>query len=140
MTDAEHRSQIDGWVFPAFATAALLALGACVPLLVYGGWTERFVSVPLLLAGIAFPGWVLVSTAYTLTSRALLIRSGPFRWSIPLREITEVTPTRSALSSPALSLDRLRIRYASNSIIMVSPEDRRRFLADLKARGVGIAR
>jgi hypothetical protein len=40
------------------------------------------------------------------------------------------------LSSPALSLDRLKIDYSDARSIMISPEDRERFLADLKSRGV----
>jgi hypothetical protein len=58
------------------------------------------------------------------------------RWIIALETIDEVYPTRSPLSSPALSLDRLLIRYKNlhgPSTLMVSPEDKTAFLNALAA-------
>jgi hypothetical protein len=76
----------------------------------------------------------MLSTRYTLTESELRIVSGPFRWRIPLQEIRSVTPTRNPLSSPALSLDRLRIEYGNGNWIMVSPRDKERFLKELQTR------
>ena len=71
-----------------------------------------------------------------LTEHDLLVRSGPFRWRVPLGQIHSVTPTRNPLSSPALSLDRLRIEYGDGKWILISPRERERFLEALEARGV----
>ena len=49
-----------------------------------------------------------LSTCYRITATELLVRSAFFRWRIPLVQIVEVFPTHNPLSSPALSLDRLR--------------------------------
>jgi hypothetical protein len=46
---------------------------------------------------------------------------------VPIDSIEKVEATRSPLSSPALSLDRLRINYGKRRI-MVSPSDRAGFL------------
>jgi len=62
----------------------------------------------------------------------LLVRSGPFRWRVPIADIVRITPTTNALSSPALSLDRLRIEYGRGSAIMISPRDKDQFLRDLE--------
>ena len=43
-----------------------------------------------------------------------------------------IRPTRNPLSSPALSLDRLRIDYGSGRSIMVSPEDKDKFIGDIE--------
>jgi hypothetical protein len=77
--------------------------------------------------------WVLYGTRYTLTEDLLLIQSGPMRYKVPLVEVTSVRPTRSLLSSPALSLDRIEITYGRRRIL-VSPEDKVRFLTELRAR------
>jgi len=77
--------------------------------------------------------WVLYGTHYTLTEDLLLIRSGPMRYKVFLVEVTSARPTRSLLSSPALSLDRIEITYGRRRI-MISPEDKVRFLAELRAR------
>jgi hypothetical protein len=80
---------------------------------------------------------VLRSTYYVIDAGTLVIRSSVFAWRVPIAEIRSITPTRSALSSPALSLDRLRIEYGGKSIL-VSPEDRQRFIEALRAKNPSI--
>lgn len=53
---------------------------------------------------------------YEITTSTLEIRSGILlHYKIPLSSIVRVVPTRNPLSSPAWSLDRLRIDYLKNS-------------------------
>lgn len=80
---------------------------------------------------------VLRSTYYQIDGHTLVIRSSVFSWRVPIGEIRSITPTRSALSSPALSLDRLRIEYGDKAI-MVSPEDPKRFIEALRAKNPSI--
>ncbi len=77
-------------------------------------FTFRLLISLLLTLVAAFVLWVLYGTRYTLTDKALTVQSGPFRWVIDLEAISEITPTRNPLSSPACSLDRLHIRYRPN--------------------------
>lgn len=86
----------------------------------------------LLLAEIFFFEAVLRSTYYVVDGPTLIIRSSGITWRVPIAEIRSITPTRSALSSPALSLDRLRIEYGGRRIL-VSPEDRHKFIEALRA-------
>jgi hypothetical protein len=83
--------------------------------------------------GALFMLWVLYGTSYTFAGDLLVIRSGPFRFRVTLTEVRSVEPTRSPLSSPACSLDRLLIRYGVRQI-MVSPADKAGFLAELQMR------
>jgi len=87
-----------------------------------------------VLAGVGLPLWILANTNYTLTDMTLHVRCGPFSYKVPIAEISSVTPTRSILSAPALSLDRLRIEYSRGKVVVISPEDRERFLKDLDIR------
>lgn len=77
------------------------------------------------------------STYYVIDGSTLLIRSSFLRWRIPIGEITAITPTRSAISSPALSLDRLRIDY-SDTFILVSPEKQGQFIEALRSANPAI--
>lgn len=86
------------------------------------------------LASAGFMLWVMYGTGYRLTADELLIRSGPFRFRVPLDAIDSVTPSRNPLSSPATSLDRLMVRWAGRRRILISPEDKARFLAALVER------
>lgn len=89
---------------------------------------------PLLLIGVGLPLWLLNSTYYALGERELEARCGPFKWTVPLAEIRAVVATRSALASPALSLDRIRIEYGPGRSILVSPDNQAAFLAELRRR------
>lgn len=89
----------------------------------------------LLLASSVFVLWILYGTYYTLTACDLIIRSGPFRWTVPLHSITRVFPTTNPLSSPACSLDRLHIGcQGSRRGVMISPLNKPQFLKDLQAQ------
>lgn len=136
MTDADtgaaiHASKVDAWLVLVTAlTVATSAIAAWV--MIREGGVPAVVMVPVtLVLGAGLPLWVLLGTRYELTPGRLLIRCGPFRWTVPLSEIRAVEPTRNPLSSPALSLDRLRIDYGRGSSVMISPRDKARFLAEL---------
>ena len=89
-------------------------------------------AVVLVVLELFFFEWMFRSTYYQINGDTLLIRSSFITWRVPIRDIRTVTPTRSPISSPALSLDRLRIDYGTKSIL-ISPEDRDRFLAALRS-------
>ena len=89
------------------------------------------VAVSVVLLILALIGSVLFRTYYQVDGNNLRIVSGPFHWNVPIDQISSVERTRNPLSSPALSLDRLRIRYAGKKSIMISPADRQRFMKAL---------
>ena len=127
-------SKIDLWLWVTLA----FTLGACAFAVGTAGVRgPAMLAVCALAAGL--PLWVVLGTRYALTEHDLLIRSGPFRWRIPLQEVRAVAHSRSWLSSPALSLDRLRITYGRASSILISPRDKLRFLSELQPRCPGIA-
>ena len=85
-----------------------------------------------VLAGVLL--WILLSTSYEITSEHLVVRAGPMRWRIPLREITGVSASRSPRSGPALSMDRLEVRWGAASVLLISPADQDGFLAAMRRR------
>ncbi len=127
-------SKVDGWLLlvvlaaVAACAVAMLALATRGPAWTAVGW------LVIALPGIVLPLWVLCDTRYELTDDALRVRSGPFRWRVGLRDVRAVVPSRSLLSSPALSLDRLRIDHGRTASLLVSPKDRERFLEELICR------
>ena len=127
-----YRSKIDPWLMLILAAAICVGVVGAVSALVAGGQKVLWVALPPFIFGAGLPVWVLLSTRYTLDGDFLIVRSGPFKWKIPVAEITNIRPTRNPLSSPALSLDRLRIDYGSGRSIMVSPEDKDKFIGDIE--------
>jgi len=132
-----HRSKIDSWLLALLTALIAVVCVSLVTAIYAGGKPVMLIALLLAVVGIGLPLWVLLTTRYTLDREVLLVRSDPFRWKVPVAEISGIMPTRNPLSSPALSLDRLRIVYGSGKSLMISSEDKERFIADLEALRAG---
>ncbi len=128
-----YRSKIDVWLIVVLGFAMLAALYSAGQTVLSN--TPGAILIALLVAavGVGLPAWLLLSTRYTLEASSLLVQSGPFKWAIPLADIKNITPSNNPLSSPALSLDRLRIEYGNRNALMISPKDKEQFLLDIEA-------
>ena len=124
---------MDWWLVIVLMAAGAASIAAIVGLGVKESPLQALAFSPVLLVSVGLPIWLLKTTRYTLDDDELLVQSGPFTWHVPLREIRGVRPTHNPLSSPALSLDRLRIEYGRRAI-MISPKDKARFLEELQRR------
>lgn len=127
-----YRSKVDRWLLGILIAAMIAATLGAVSAVAAVGW-EAWWAIFLLMLGVGLPAWILTTTYYTLDDVELIVRSGPFKWRIPVAEIRTISKTSNPLSSPALSLDRLRIEYGKRSI-MISPEDRDAFIEDIESR------
>ncbi|WP_041720467.1 PH domain-containing protein [Alkaliphilus metalliredigens] len=87
----------------------------------------RLIKFVMLLT-VIFVGWLWFGTNYGISKGILKIKCGPFKWYIPIKDIKSIKKTRNPLSSPALSIERLQIRYGYSSMILISPKDRDRFI------------
>lgn len=133
--DRAFASAVDAWL-----STLLLLIAAMVPVLLIAAmaaWDDdpgaaaglalSAATVAAIMVGLVWP------VRYTCASDALVVRSGAVRYRVPYREITRVSPSRAMWSSPALSLDRLRIDYGSRWLL-ISPKGRTDFLAELRRR------
>lgn len=136
LPEKTYPSKRDTWLVVVLVAAGLFSLWVAVSALLEEPGAG-IAALAILLASAAFVIWMFTRTFYILTASDLVVHSGPFRWTVPLGSIRRVFPTKNPLSSPALSLDRLEIRHASG-MIMISPEDKRRFLEDLVERTPGL--
>jgi hypothetical protein len=128
------RSKVDSWLGAVIMTSAVASALAVVTVGVVGSPFLGLAISPLLLLSVVLPVWLLLATNYTFNAADLDVRCGPFSWRVPLREIRAVTATRNPLSSPVLSLDRLRIDFGHMRSIMISPEDKEGFMRELRKR------
>jgi len=122
-------SKLDGWLIPVFIIAIAGMLAAFVAVLIED--TPLWIQVIVAVASVVFCALlfaILKSTYYVIANGVLRIVSGPFRWSVAISDIVEITPTRNPLSSPALSLDRLKVTYGKRRYVLVSPADKEGFL------------
>lgn len=124
-----YTSKIDWWLLAILIGVAVASVFSTLSLIRTAGGLAT--AALTLLLGAALPVWLLLDTRYELSAETLRVRSGPFRWTIAIADIRDVTPSNSPLSSPALSLDRLRISYGQGASLLISPADRQRFLEEL---------
>lgn len=128
-----YRSEADTWLVAILAVAIVASLFAALKVHSAGSLSASAVAAFIAIIGAGLPLWLLLSTRYTLGNGQLVVQSGPFKWRIPVADITGVTPSNSPRSSPALSLDRVRIDYGRGSSLMISPCSKDEFIRDIEA-------
>lgn len=109
-------------------------LAVVFPLLLVSPPGERLLTLVLMVAVYGFVAWIWFATGYWINQSRIVVRSGPLRWTVKLADVTRIRETRNPLSSAALSLDRLEIRYARFNMIFISPLDKERFLSVMQER------
>jgi hypothetical protein len=142
---AEHLgwypSKIDWWLVPVLCLPPVAAAAVCVAFAVAGSTPDLLVGVAAVVLVAAVYFGLVFPMRYGMDDTHLLVRFGIFRQRIPLAEISEVNPTSNPLGAPALSLDRLLVRFGPGffKAVMISPADRDSFLDEL-ARKAGLRR
>lgn len=132
MIDSVYTSKIDTWLLIVLLVSVAVALVAAGATIVTKSAVAIAIGAFIAVIGAGLPVWLLTSTKYTIGSETLLVQSGPFNWKVPLDAISSVEPTRNPLSSPALSLDRLHIKYGRGQEIMISPRNKATFIEELE--------
>jgi hypothetical protein len=135
----EHRTRIDWWLLSLIGGfTGLCLVGGIFLMLHQADWPDGLLAVGLALALLA----TSCPTRYRITPETLRIRAGVFLWKIPLAAIRAAVPSNNPIFAPAWSLNRLRIDYdrtnGKRSFVLVSPRDRRAFLADLAQATSGL--
>ena len=131
-----YKSKIDTWLLVVLLSTMALCICASIPVVLLrspASPADWWMVLLLLGLGVGLPLWLMVATRYTLDSKLLIAQSGPFKWRVPISDITSITPTNNPLSSPVLSLDRLRIDYGRSETIMISPRDKEQSVRDIEA-------
>lgn len=127
--ETRFSSKIDGWLIPVMVvTVGGLVATLIAVLIEETPWPLRLLvgAATIIVTWLLFT--IFKNTGYTITGDTLRIVSGPFKWTIPVTDIVEITPSRNPLSSPALSLDRLKISLGKRKFVLVSPEDKDGFI------------
>jgi len=111
-----------------------LMLLAAIPAFLKPGKGQLIIMITVIL----FIGWIWFGTGYEISEDQLKISCGPFRHRIPIQEIKEIKRTRSPLSSPACSLDRMEIKFGKSKRIMISPADKENFIKTIMKKSQNI--
>jgi hypothetical protein len=94
-----------------------------------GGWGALIV---LLVGG--FILHLFLNTFYRIENHTLHIKCGfLYNSTINIHEIKKIAATKNPLSAPATSLDRIEVLYGKNGFCLLSPKDKKSFVADILA-------
>ncbi len=108
------KSAVDLWLLVIVALVVIISLGVSGRLVLQRSPAGYLRVIGMLAVGIGLPLWFLYTTQYLVKDEVLRIQSGPFRWTIPIALISQVVEFTDPLSSPTLSLRRLKIVYHNN--------------------------
>ena len=94
--------------------------------------SKMLMTIGLLTLLFAFILHMFFKTRYIIDDNKLKIKSGfiPYK-PIDIATIKEVARTKSIISSPAPSFDRIVIKYGKFDEIIISPKDKQNFVKDL---------
>jgi len=141
LDDLVFPSKRDVWIVGVLWLIVLVASGAAIAAFTMSlSLVSLIVQEAMWLGFMAFCLSILRSTNYTIKAESLVVRSGPFRWTIQFEDIREVVPSRKAWSSAALSMDRLYINHKSSAGgTYISPEKKQLFLENLAVRASSLS-
>ena len=135
MVNAVFTSKIDFWL-------AFLMLGSSLLLILVPVWEWMYnnssIKRILFISLFTMPSAILLlliffNVKYSLSDDELFVKNGFSTQGIPLKDIIYIIPTNSMLSAPALSLDRIEIKYEGGSIV-ISPKDKDGFYRAIQER------
>ena len=122
-----YKSKVDKGLLIAIIAIVLLSY---LPLLFEFSW----IALALLVVTAAFIADPFCNTSYTIDNGTLHIKCGIFlSSSFPIDRITKISKTNSCLSAPALSMDRIEIRFADKKTLVLSPKQRQAFIDHLRS-------
>ena len=92
-------------------------------------WNKVWTGVAIICLVTSFIVYTFNTTVYTISGNYLMIKCGLFyNIIIDIKTIKSVAETRNPVSSPAASLDRIKISYNKYDNIIISPKDKREFV------------
>jgi len=119
-----YKSKVDWWlglvlVYPIFRSVASI---------IEGEWIG-YIGIVLCLMFVVF---ISKSTRYIISENHLIVKCMFIvNDKIEISKIRKIEKTNSILSSPALSLDRIAIKFNKYDEVYISPKERQAFIDEL---------
>lgn len=131
-------SKIDKWLILVIVFGLVVAISACIPVILCESFLFSFSVIMYGLILFALIIDSIIRCRYTFKNDYLDIRSGIFvHVKIPYKSIINFHDSHNLLSAPACSIDRIKIVYGNKKFgiqpfTLVSPRDKSRFSETLK--------
>jgi len=101
--------------------------------------TKLLFTILGLVITYGFIVYLFFNTKYSITESFLKVSCGIFNYKpIAIASIKTISNSRSLMSSPAASFDRISITYGKWEEIIISPRDKKAFVNHLKSQNSNI--
>lgn len=128
-----YRSKIS-WIIYIPLIVSLIPL--IVIIIVEDIWLVGLVFLPVVM----FISYIFLKTKYMITGDVLYIQCGfLYNQQIKISSIRQIKETNNPISSPALSLDRIEIKFDKYNSVLISPKGKEMFIKHLQQINPAIA-
>jgi hypothetical protein len=123
-----------------------IGLELLIPIVLILGGTGIFMAYEKIWTGLAiilavgvFFAHLFLTTYYQVDADTLRVKCGfLLNKTISIETIREIRNTKSFISSPALSLDRIVVSYGKYDSVIISPEKKHEFIDHLRSNNPAI--
>ena len=99
--------------------------GSAVPMISKPVWTGLLINMGVVL----FVLHLYLNTYYLIDGEFLIVKSGIiFNKKIDINSVRSIRETKSLLSAPALSFDRLEVNWGKYTGVVISPKEKKKFI------------
>ncbi|USP39512.1 PH domain-containing protein [Acinetobacter sp. XS-4] len=131
----KFKSKVDWWILVIFLGVTIYILNDILKLQSTHNIKNNFFDI-IIYSILLWLIWTpIINTNYTIDKNYLIIKCTVLKWKIKIKSIQSVEKTYNPLSAPALSLDRLKIKYLDDTgylkTIMISPKEKDEFIKTL---------
>lgn len=93
---------------------------------------QRWIALSIISPIALFIAYTFLNTYYIIQDETLVVRSGfIYHQKFDIKTITKIESTKSIISAPATSLDRIKISFNKFDQVIISPKNKQAFIAHL---------
>jgi len=128
----KFKSKIDLWL----VFFLVFVFGVIIVKIAYEGISGVLIFMFLVITFIVH---MFETTFYIIEDKKLIVKCGfLINILIPVEKIKKISETNDLMSSPALSLDRLEILYNISDTVMISPNEKTKFIEAIQKINPGV--
>ena len=100
-------------------------IGTTIPMIFKPVWTGLLINTAVIL----FTLHLFLNTYYVIEGEFLVVKSGMiFNKKIDINSVKSIKETKTIISAPALSFDRLEVNWGQYTGVVISPRDKKKFV------------
>jgi len=127
----KFNTKIDWWIGLILSIVPITSICMIIRFFQFGGGTNAIVGLIMLIVSVIIVPLYFIT--YILDEKDLIVKICFFYvLKIAYSSITSVKETKNPLSSLAMSIDRIEIKFGNGDCVLISPKNKKEFLKVLR--------